>query len=758
MANKIYLGNWKNLDIHKMTNIYLYGTKDTPEDYGDRLRTKEQYENLPEIELDMGTYMGNGPGKYAHAAKAQIVQDFFDSKKLPLGDNSYTKDDLKAKGYTESDFIFSIQHRNIDTESSDYAMRTYIYNNSDFEISSKAVFVVKGDERYIENMAVYARPDNFDFVSQDDSTSAGNKFLQSQIDPYKIGRKVTIDFKDKSAPVIEKYTEEHYKFGLDALEKERDEEPWSIGTDTFPAMLDVIEKLKEKGTIEYETEVGVVKYGSNEDDSISSYTDGIGRKSTDRDVLVAGEGDDILVSDIGNDLLYPGVGNDIVNGGGGIDTVIIEDTHENITGDLLRGGAVIGNDRDRYISIEGVELDGGLSNAFSGTHDYNRFVLKGGDLNIVDGIAGPNLYEFRLNPDKATGSSPLSGKYQGMDIIDNFNPDSKLDFSHESLEHIKSMKDLKPEELPSPLDKPDVVFDLGSGHKVGLMNYKLENLTAENFIFSEEQKLAYLAEVAASVSETAGTPAEVTEAPAASTVPEVGDSMSKTPASSEVPEVSAPETPTTPELSPEMQDTPGSSGLTPEQAELQEQLEDTVDVIGDIIQGMQDIAKALGDIGQQIDDFFSGISGLFEAEIAPAAGDKSGEIMPTAEAYTGIESPVSEQPNHIESAIDEMAANTSPDGTSIPESDIVVEVASVSEAAALPFIPMSPIMSVGMSAVITPVVNFKAAHTAVYDAETGTTRSVYDPDMVQGPRPCRHSLLSWPANDNFLRFRASRTS
>ncbi len=79
MANEISLGNWKNLDIHKMTNIYLYGTKDTPEDYGDRLRTKEQYENIPTVKLDMVSYMDDGPGRYAHAAKAKILRDFFAS-------------------------------------------------------------------------------------------------------------------------------------------------------------------------------------------------------------------------------------------------------------------------------------------------------------------------------------------------------------------------------------------------------------------------------------------------------------------------------------------------------------------------------------------------------------------------------------------------------------------------------------------------------------------------------------------------------
>ncbi len=42
----IYMGDYRNLTIDVITNLYLYGTIDTPVKYQDRLRTTDQYNSL----------------------------------------------------------------------------------------------------------------------------------------------------------------------------------------------------------------------------------------------------------------------------------------------------------------------------------------------------------------------------------------------------------------------------------------------------------------------------------------------------------------------------------------------------------------------------------------------------------------------------------------------------------------------------------------------------------------------------------------
>ncbi|MDA0780846.1 MAG: hypothetical protein O2970_07075 [Proteobacteria bacterium] len=83
MTNTIY--QWQDLTIETITNLYLYGTFDTPEDYTDRLRSSSTYNALPtdnngtfiNIKVEMQDYITNGPGRYAHASMAEAVDDFF---------------------------------------------------------------------------------------------------------------------------------------------------------------------------------------------------------------------------------------------------------------------------------------------------------------------------------------------------------------------------------------------------------------------------------------------------------------------------------------------------------------------------------------------------------------------------------------------------------------------------------------------------------------------------------------------------------
>jgi hypothetical protein len=61
-----YYLSWNDLTTRVMTNLYLYGSLPTPEDYNDRIRpTKEE---APQIVFDMAAFMRDGPGRYAYEA------------------------------------------------------------------------------------------------------------------------------------------------------------------------------------------------------------------------------------------------------------------------------------------------------------------------------------------------------------------------------------------------------------------------------------------------------------------------------------------------------------------------------------------------------------------------------------------------------------------------------------------------------------------------------------------------------------------
>ena len=73
MTNEIIKYTWNQVNINVITNYYLYGQATTPADYEKRLRADI---TSPTIEIDMFGYMQDGPGRYAHASQAKVVQDF----------------------------------------------------------------------------------------------------------------------------------------------------------------------------------------------------------------------------------------------------------------------------------------------------------------------------------------------------------------------------------------------------------------------------------------------------------------------------------------------------------------------------------------------------------------------------------------------------------------------------------------------------------------------------------------------------------
>lgn len=94
----------------------------------------------------------------------------------------------------------------------DIGYRTYIYNSSSFTINKYAKFVIdENGDRYIENMAVYAFDDNFDFKSSDPVAEALNPDLKQLVDPSGLGRTINITFSGKeNVPVQSVYNSAQY--------------------------------------------------------------------------------------------------------------------------------------------------------------------------------------------------------------------------------------------------------------------------------------------------------------------------------------------------------------------------------------------------------------------------------------------------------------------------------------------------------------------------------------------------------------------
>ncbi len=73
--------NWNDLDINKMTNLFLYGTLNTPNDLQDEATLN--HETVELTLTDVASFMIDGPGRFANAAYSSLVQDFMVGRIMP---------------------------------------------------------------------------------------------------------------------------------------------------------------------------------------------------------------------------------------------------------------------------------------------------------------------------------------------------------------------------------------------------------------------------------------------------------------------------------------------------------------------------------------------------------------------------------------------------------------------------------------------------------------------------------------------------
>ncbi len=263
-----YFKDHADLTPQVVTNLFLYGVPETPPSPAAALLLNARNSGA-EVAIDAAGYMAKGPGRYARASRAGFVRDFFEGD-ISLPDGNYNAKSLVDNhGFKDNDFRFLMRQHHEDPHSADYGSRSYIFASGNFRISPDTRFIVRGQRRYAENMAVYPELDNFDFAGGGWTAKTGNRFLlQPVIDRDKLGKKVLIQFTNpETIPAQKLYTSENYQ--SDRLEVMR--VPGAGALDPLLPVLQVRDSLdngqypslENLSDEDIETLIGSPEYGSS---------------------------------------------------------------------------------------------------------------------------------------------------------------------------------------------------------------------------------------------------------------------------------------------------------------------------------------------------------------------------------------------------------------------------------------------------------------------------------------------------------------
>ena len=426
--NQEYTLSWMNLDESTAVNLYLYGTLTTPEDLYDRIYPEEYSGGAfggPRVLLDATDYMASGPGRYATAALAPAIEEFFlNTRNIPIAAGTYTRAQIQELyGYesvdengdpTNDGFSFRITQYKMDTGTGDYDQRTFVYSTGGYIVPNDAslLFVVDTNgERRVENLRILPLDDDFDFTSSNPLVQVDNDLNSLPlIDPYRIGKTVELKFFNKDAvPVTSAYD------SVDFLDELADYREKSNGSafDGYGVGSRVREQLEDQSVFEYKIDDFNVVFGKPEGEEIKI---GFDFDFNDKELILGGggiddidagagddriyghEGNDIIKGGRGRDRLFGGSGNDDLDGGNDDDTLYGDYSQENYRGaeepngtagnDTLKGG----RGSDKLYGGEGSDdLDGGADDDRL-YHNSEDVSADDGSPDILRGGEGKDLY------------------------------------------------------------------------------------------------------------------------------------------------------------------------------------------------------------------------------------------------------------------------------------------------------------------------------------------------------------------------------
>ena len=229
-----------------VTNIYLYGQKDKPNDLLDPSTwpvNDPTFDGKIVIEVDNETFI-NQIARFFDASSFDLIKifmgldatysDYWESNASHPAFRTYeqcrsareagsqaiqnamsngvllTKQDL-AEIYGLEFYGITLNHAEYDADHPDYIERTYIWASQAFKIGDDTRFIIHPDgTREIQNFSIdFYGDENFDFAGGQDS-NIGNPALEPVIDPSDIGHKVDFKFVGAS-PSVPQITEQSFQ-------------------------------------------------------------------------------------------------------------------------------------------------------------------------------------------------------------------------------------------------------------------------------------------------------------------------------------------------------------------------------------------------------------------------------------------------------------------------------------------------------------------------------------------------------------------
>lgn len=95
----ISFSNWRDLTSEVLTNIFLFGNAEKPADLTDESLIRPSGDGEP-VEVDMASFMSDGPGRFASPVMSTLVARFFTSVSSQLASDGkrheYSIADIKT--------------------------------------------------------------------------------------------------------------------------------------------------------------------------------------------------------------------------------------------------------------------------------------------------------------------------------------------------------------------------------------------------------------------------------------------------------------------------------------------------------------------------------------------------------------------------------------------------------------------------------------------------------------------------------------
>lgn len=233
----------KSLSVSEVTidnvlSLYLWNSPTPPK--REDMELSVTHEKRFPIRINAVDYMKNGAGKYASATDFKMFENFFKARNLPAREKPYSFDEIGNKLYTDfterqrvmfgpkgNGFTVAVSQYGIDTSSSDYVERAFIFGSTQVTVTqadiAKLQFFVRPDgSREIRNLRITPKDDNFDFIGGSSSQDASGKLqkwavgkanavFNSVLDPKGIGRSVPLVYTDTDKLPFVTITDKDFK-------------------------------------------------------------------------------------------------------------------------------------------------------------------------------------------------------------------------------------------------------------------------------------------------------------------------------------------------------------------------------------------------------------------------------------------------------------------------------------------------------------------------------------------------------------------